>query len=50
MSDILPVSLQDILHSRKSDLRTQQIIKKDFFQQVRRSGRAASLCCAEDRD
>ncbi|EET62511.1 hypothetical protein BRYFOR_05546 [Marvinbryantia formatexigens DSM 14469] len=29
MSDILPVSLQDFLHSRKPELRKQQIRQKD---------------------
>ena len=35
MPDILPVRMQDILHSRKSELRTQQInnqaVKKPVF-------------------
>ena len=27
VSDILPVSMQDILHGRESDLRTEEIIR-----------------------
>lgn len=42
MSDILPVSMQDILYSRKPDLRTQQKIRSERSA-IRAAATAAAL-------
>ena len=40
MSDIMPVCLQDFLHSRKSDLRKQKVVRDSFVDKEYRRQRS----------
>ena len=49
MSDILPVRMQDFLHSRKPDLRTEEIRKTEKRTVMGAADKTAALCvCSEE--